>query len=136
MPTIALEGTGASILFATSSFNSDLLSLTLPEKTRAEIETTHLGTTGAKTFKPAVLKEVGTIECEFDHQPQAIDLTGTVAESITISYPLISGQITPTKLQFSGFCTKQGGEEFKVDDRMSTKVSIRVNGDFTVIPST
>jgi hypothetical protein len=136
MPTYALEGTGATIAFATSNFNSDLISLTLPEKAREAIETTHLGTVGAKTFKPAKLKNVGTISAEFDHNPAATDLTGQDIETITISYPLLSGQTTPTRLVISGFATNQGGEEMKVDSRMTSKVTIQVSGDITLVPAT
>jgi hypothetical protein len=136
MPTIALEGTGASIAFANSSFTSDLISLTLPEKAREVIETTHLGTTGAKTYKPAKLKNIGTMSAEFDHNPEAVDLTSKDPEQITISYPLQAGQTTPTKLVFNGFVTQQGGEEFKVDARMTTKVTIQVNGDVNVVAAT
>jgi hypothetical protein len=136
MATIALEGTGANIAFATSSFTSDLISLTLPEKSREVIETTHLGTVGAKTHKPARLINVGTISAEFDHDPVAIDLTKKDPEAITISYPLLTGQTTPTRLVFTGFVTAQGGEEFKVDARMTTKVTIQVTGDITITPAT
>lgn len=136
MTTIALEGTGASIAFGTSSFTNDLISLTLPEKVREAIETTHLGTTGGKTFKPAKLKNVGVIQAEFDHNPAQADLLDGQPEQITINYPLLSGQTTPAKLQFTGFVTQQGGEEFRVDARMVTKVSMQVSGDLTYIAPT
>jgi hypothetical protein len=135
MPTIALEGTGSSISFATSVFTSDLVSLTLPEKAREVIETSHLGTIGAKTYKPAKLKNVGSISCEFDHNPAADDLTDNDPEVITINYPLLTGQTTPAKLTFTGFVTSQGGEEMKIDQRMTTKVTIQVNGDMTFTPA-
>lgn len=136
MATIALEGTGASIQFGSSAFSSDLISLTLPEISREAIDTTHLGTTAAKTAKPAKLRAVGEVSAEFDHNPAAIDLTNRDPEQITISYPLLAGQTTPTKLVFNGFVTQQGGEEMKIDQRMVTKVTIKVNGDITVIAAT
>ena len=136
MPTYAIEGQGASIAFATSTFTSDLPSITLPEKSREVIDTTHLGTTGAKTSKPAKLKNVGTISVEVDHNPAADDLTDNDPETITISYPLLTGQTTPVKLQFNGFVISQGGEEFKTDQRLTTKVTIQVNGDIAVIAAT
>jgi hypothetical protein len=136
MPTYALEGTGASIAFGSSTFTSDLISLTLPEKAREMLDTTHLGTLVAKTYKPAKLKNVGTISCEFDHNPQADDLVDNAIETITIRYPLLSGQSSPTILTFQGFVTQQGGEEFKVDAKMTTKVTIQVSGDITVTNAT
>jgi hypothetical protein len=136
MPTFAIEGQGGSIAFATSVFTSDLIAITLPERSREVIDTTHLGTTGAKTSKPAKLRNIGTIAVEFDHNPAAADLTNADPETITISYPLLAGQTTPVKLQFNGFVISQGGEEFKTDQRMTTKVTIQVNGDVNVIAAT
>jgi hypothetical protein len=131
MPTVALEGTGSTIAFGSSLFSSDLISITLPENVREVIDTTHLGTTAAKTKKPAKLINVGEITCEFDHDPSAIDLTKRDPEQITIRYPLLTGQATPTTLVFNGFVSSQGGEEMKIDQRMITKVTIVVNGDIT-----
>lgn len=136
MPTIALEGTGASIAFASSTFTADLISLTLPERAREVIETTHLGTLVSKTFKPAKLQNPGTISCEFDHVPEAQNLVLNSIEQITINYPLQAGQTSPTRLVFQGFVTQMGGEEMKVDSRMTTKVTIQVSGDITVTPAT
>ncbi len=136
MTTYAVEGTGATIAFGTSTYASDLITFTLPEQMRAVIDTTHLGTTIAKTHKPAKLKDVGAISCEFDHNPAAADLLLNALETITIAYPLLSGQSTAAKLQFSGFIEKQGGEDFKVDARLLTKISIKVSGDLTKIAAT
>ncbi len=136
MTTVALEGTGATIAFATSQFASDLISLTLPEKVRAALETTHLGTSGAKTYKPAKLKDVGEIQCEFDHNPDEVQLLDQQAEEVTITYPLLPGQATPAKLVFQAFATKEGGEEFKVDALMRTKVTLKVSGDLDYTAAT
>lgn len=136
MPTLALEGVGATITFGTSTFTSDLLKLTIPERMREVLETTHLGTAVAKTYKPAQLQTVGVISAEFDHDPAASDLLLGDVETITIAYPLQSGQTTPAKIQFSGFVTKQGGEEFAVDAKMVTKVDIQVTGALTKIAAT
>jgi hypothetical protein len=136
MTTYAIEGVGATVSFGTSTYACDLITLTLPEKTRATIETTHLGTTVAKTYKPAKLKDVGTVSLEYDHNPAADDLTDNVIETVTINYPLLSGQSVAAKLVFSGFVTKQGGEEFKVDSRMTTKITVQVSGDFAFTAAT
>lgn len=136
MTTIALEGTGASIAFATSEFTADLITLTLPSQSRESIDTTHLGTVGAKTSKPAKLKDVGSIEIEVDHDPSADRLIGAEPEEITISYPLQDGETTPAKLVFTGYVVNEGGEEFKVDDRMRTKMTIKVSGDMEPVAPT
>jgi hypothetical protein len=136
MATVALEGTGATIAFGTSGFTADLISLTLPEFTREAIESTHLGTTGAKTFKSAKLYTVGDISATFDHDPSETDMITQDAETITISYPLLDGQATPTTLEFTGFAMSVGGEEMTVDSRMVTSMTIKPQGAITKTPAT
>lgn len=135
MTTIALEGTGAAIAFSVSSFTSDLITLTLPDETVESMETTHLGTTGAKTSKPGKLKAIGPIECEFDHNPAAPSLL-KVEQAFTISWPLRTGQATPYKRVYSGYVSKQGGEPMEVGKLMRSKVTITVSGDYSEVQPT
>lgn len=136
MPTIALEGVGATIAFGTSDFTADLVSLTLPEKTREALETTHLGTEDAKTFKPAVLKNVGTITAVFDHDPDDFGtLIDSPPEQVTITYPVLPGQSVGTKLVFTAFASSEGGEELAVDTLARTNVTLQISGDITVTPA-
>ena len=136
MATIALEGVGATIAFGTTTtFVADLVSLTLPEQSREALETTHLGSLVAKSFKPGKLKNVGTISAEFDHAPEGVALISGPVETITITYPLLGVQTVGTKLVFSGFVTAEGGAEFRVDTLMRSKVTIQVAGDITVTPA-
>jgi hypothetical protein len=136
MATIALEGVGGSITFGTSVYASDQIKITFPTPTRETLDTTHLGTVGAKTSKPARLKDVGSIEVEFDHNPEAYDLLDGDPETITINYPLRTGQTTPTRWVMSGYAVSVGGEEMAVDAKMVTKVTIKVTGDITITPAT
>jgi hypothetical protein len=134
MPTVALEGTGARIAFAMSSFTSDLISLQLPERAREAIETTHLGSLVTKTFKPGVLIDPGQVTAEFDHNPAAAKLIKGAAEVITITYPKQDGQTTAATLAFTAFCVSEGGEEFTVGSRMTTKITFQVTSDYTFTP--
>jgi hypothetical protein len=136
MATVALEGTGASITFGTSGFAADLITLTLPEFTREAIETTHLGTTGAKTFKSAKLYTVGDISATFDHDPRETNMITQAAETITITYPLQAGEVTAKTLSFTGFVMSWGGEEMTVDNRMITNATIKAQGAITETPAT
>jgi hypothetical protein len=134
MPTVALEGTGARIAFETSNFTSDLITLQLPERAREAIETTHLGSLITKTFKPGVLIDPGQVTAEFAHNPAAVRLIKAAPERITIHYPLEPGQSAPAALAFTGFCTSEGGEEFTVGSRMTTKLTFQVTSDYDFTP--
>jgi hypothetical protein len=133
---INLEGTGASIEFATSGFTAPLVSLTLPELTREKLETTHLGTTPAKTNQPGKLYAVGDISCVFRHDAEETSLILEAPEQITINYPLLAGEATPKKLTFTGYAISDGGEEVAVDTIMDTNVTLAVSGAITVTPAT
>jgi hypothetical protein len=134
MPTVALEGTGARIAFSASSFTSDLITLQLPERAREAIETTHLGSLVTKTFKPGVLIDPGQVTAEFDHNPAAAKLIKGSVETITIHYPKEDGQTTAATLAFTAFCVSEGGEEFTVGSRMTSKLTFQVTSDYTFTP--
>ncbi len=136
MSTIALEGVGARIKFYSSNLTSDLITLSLPERAREAISTTHLGTKVAKTSKPGKLIDAGQISAEFDHDPDAPVLLKQDPETIAIHYPLEEGQDNPARLSFKGFVVSEGGEEFNVDTRMTTKVTIQVISDYSYTPAT
>ena len=81
-------GTGSTIGTMTTSAleTHEILSMSMDGISRADVETTHLGTTGARTYIPGVLYEGGTItfEANFDIGFDYVtELTG-IAESVQI----------------------------------------------------
>ena len=128
---MAIEGTGATITFATSGFTAECTNIQLPELARESLETTHLGTTTAKTFKPAKLYDAGEVTVTVFHDPAADLIISEEPETITITYPLETGQTTAATVSFTGFVTGQGGETFKVGELMSTNLKIKVTGEIT-----
>lgn len=137
--TLALEGSGATIQFLGCGFSSDLLGLVLSDKAREAIETSHLGTVGAKTYKPGETQDLGTIEAVFDHAPDAVNLVGLPPGQIVIRYPdTDTMQYDPIVVW--GFAVQQGGEKMWPDNRMVTAVTIRlsINDEYVavVIPPT
>lgn len=130
MPTIALEGVGASIAFATSAFAADIYSISLPERTREKIDTTHLGSTVVKTAKPGKLIDPGEIQVEIDHDPAAARLVKQPPEQITVHYPLRGSQTVSDQIEFTGFVTSEGGESFEVGKALRTKLTITVTSDY------
>lgn len=123
-----IEAVGATIAFASTGFSYNLIDLVAPSRAREALETTHLGTTVAKTFKPGKLHTVGVYEATFDHKPGALDMLTKGKERVTITYPLEEGQTTPATIAFDAFVTQMGGEEYKVDTLMRSKVSLQVTG--------
>jgi Lambda phage tail tube protein, TTP len=88
MPAVTPDtGLGAAITFS-SGFMARMLSIEISGIERAELESTHMGTTGAaKTFVPADLYDPGemTVEMHFDTDASP-PITGA-AETVTITWP-------------------------------------------------
>lgn len=132
MPTIALEGTGASITMA--GFTADLLTLSLPEPAKNAIGTTHLGTPVAQTNKGSRLADPGQVTVEFDEVPAAPALLHRAPGPVTITYPLRPGLATPDRLQFTAFAIAEGPGEFTVGQRLTRKLTLALTGDLAFTP--
>ena len=117
-------GTGITIAFGTSSFSADLLSLNGSAIERGEYETTHMGTTGSKTFSPMDLIDQGEIEMEFAFDPDAQPPIGGATETITITFPLPAGGLTSATLIGSGF-VKSWTWGAELEEKMTGSATVR-----------
>lgn len=131
MTDVNLEGTGATIAFGSSTVTSNLVTLGMSEQTREALDTTHLGTTDAKTYKPSKLKDVGDISCTFDHDPAEGDLILEDTEEVVITYPVRTGESVGAKRTFNAFVISEGGESFEVGGLLRTNRTLKVSGDIT-----
>ena len=82
---MATEGLGTTIVFGTSGFNANLLSLDGPSLTREAIDSSHMGTTTNMTFIPAGLSDGGEISGEWEFDAGLTPPIDAVAETITIT---------------------------------------------------
>lgn len=106
---VADDGLGATLTLGTSTWeaNAVITSITPDAITREALDTTHLGTTTAKTFIPTDLRDNGGFSVEF-----LADAANTVcppmaaAETVTITYPPPSGSTNGATISGSGFCTE------------------------------
>lgn len=138
MATVALEGTGTRIYFSDSHVGADLISLSIDERAREIIETTHLGTKKAKTYKPVATDARGRVTVVLDHAPEGVILTGRPPQLVTIEYPSDPGQ-EAVRISFAAAAVAQGKEEMRMDQRMVTEIALVVVGleelpGFHVVP--
>lgn len=99
-------GMGASVAFGTTGFTANWKSIN-GQTQREIIDKTHLGSTSAREAIQAKMKNPGTLEMEIQLDPgmtTAIPMT-TTAETVTVTFPLMSGQTTAASLSSSGFVT-------------------------------
>ena len=126
----AIEGTGASITFA--STGCTLLATSIQSQGIAweAIPTTHLGTTNAKTFIRGDLYDPGTITVNFLTEPENLDTllsNAAASETITITYP-DTGAATEAS---SGFITSIDPATSEVDTVVQGSLSVKRTGVIT-----
>lgn len=127
--------TGATVVFGTSAFSAELMSVGLPGVTRQSIDTTHMGTTVARTFIPSDLIDWGELEIEFAFDPDNEPPMDGVAETITITFPIPSGGIGGATIAGSGFFTNFSMTG-PLEEKMTATATIKWSGDLTWTDST
>lgn len=132
------NGTGTTVTFGTSSITANVTAISDTGVSREAIETTHLGTTGGRTYIPGDIYEPGeiTLSVQFDPDKNIeVDIL-RVAETVTITYPLASGQSTASAHASSGFITSYGNVEVAGEALMSAEIVVKKTGALTTTPST
>ena len=130
-------GTGTTIAFGTSGFSANLLSIDWDGIERAAPETSHMGSTkdadaefGSRTFMAGDLANAGEVTATFQFNPDTTPPVGTV-ETITVTYPLASGDTTPANWAFSGFMREYGAVA-ALEDVMECTAVIRAKTGVTI----
>jgi hypothetical protein len=124
--TVSLEGLGFSVEFATSTVTARLVAMTAPSRTREAIDDSSISETGDIPFIPSAQIDGGEISLEFISVNGDEKLIEAGTETVSIVYPLESGQVTPLKKNFDAFATSEGGEEFSRASRVTKKVTMKV----------
>lgn len=123
-------GTGTSIVFGTSAFAANLLVVNHNNSSRPVVKTSHMGTTTNDTFMPGDLTDNGEVEVEFQFNPDNQPPISGAAETITISFPLSSGESVKATAAFSGFCFGwQWGAP--MEELMTATATLKVSGAIT-----
>lgn len=127
---VGIEGIGTTITFGTTGFSANLLDVSGPSIERGSIETTHMGTTLAKTFIAEQLYDPGgvdiTIEFNGGDIPPAKSSTAT--ETITIDWAGATGSGT---WSFSGFMTNYQPTA-AIGERMQATATIKATGPISI----
>jgi hypothetical protein len=122
--TVILEGLGASIT-GNGITARPVITLSLPERALEAIPTDTLSSVDVKTSKPGGLMDPGQVTVEFEYDPATTSLlTKTIGEYV-LTLPSSGGTLT-----FSGWVQAEGGEEFSVGTRLTTKITIQVTSKY------
>lgn len=118
-------GTGITIVFGTTGFSAEILDVTPPAWSRESVDTTHQGTTTARTFTPVDLYDGGEFSFEHHYQPDDTPPMTTVAEEITLTFPEGATQV------FDGFMTSYE-PAVPLEDKMTCTSTVKVTGDIEI----
>lgn len=132
------NGTGASVVFGTSSITANITGISDTGVSREAIPTSHLGTTGGHTYIPGDLYEPGeiTLSVQFDPDKNIETDILRVAETVTIHYALATGQSTKSQHSSTGFITSYGNISVEMETLMSAEITVKRSGNLTTTAST
>jgi len=138
MPGTSIQdGRGTTIAFGTSSFTSEVVSIDWSGITRDPIDSTHLGSAaptasefGGMEFIPPDLADAGEISLELHTDPDKIPPLNLATEIITVTFPLVSGDTTPTKWVANGFTTGYSANATS-GEKITTTMTVKITGVIT-----
>lgn len=124
-------GTGTTVTFGTSAFSAQLLSVDWSGIERESVDTTHMGTTDARTFMGGSLYDPGEIEMEIAFDGDDTPPIAGAAETITVEFgKKSSGSTNGAKWAGTGFVS-----EFEVtsplEDKMEATMTVKMSGAIT-----
>lgn len=126
-------GTGSTITFGTSSYSASVTDIQIGGQERAVIDTSHMGTTGARTKIVGDLYEPGTVEVSIIYDPNSEPPFGA-AETITVTWPIPAGGASGATLAGSGFISSRS-QSIPLEDLMTATYTIQYADDLTYTDS-
>ena len=105
--------------------------VTLPGAEMDVFESSHQGTTVAKTFIPGDLYDCGTFECTVQHKQDA-DYFAEVGLETTVTLELPHKPASASKLVFAGVIQSYKPQNTPLNETMFADVVIKVSGDVVV----
>lgn len=120
------NATGITIVFGTSGFGGEIVDVNGPSLARESIDTTHQGSTAARTFAPADFYDAGELTYTLHFNPDTLPIISSAAETITVTWP------AGATWAFSGFLTGISNVA-TLDDKMTADVTVKASGQVTAV---
>lgn len=128
------EGHGATLVFATTGYAPNIVSINTPGVTRAALETTNLGTTGGKIYIPEKLPEFGELSFTVQMNPDALAPVDAPAEAITLTFgDAGAGNSSAADWDFTGFVSEAGPASISTGEILVQDITVKVSG--AIIPT-
>lgn len=128
-------GTGSVLILG--SFTANIISINHGGVDRESVPTSHLGTTGGRTFLPGDLYDPG--EFEIEYQVDTEDPNNAAAKppydgdpaTVTVKMPLKSGDSTPAQVSSSGFVTSASPFAIALEGLITGSLTVKLSGALT-----
>lgn len=134
---------GASVTFATSGFSYNIVGVNIGSLETPALETSHIATTAAgvgqegnATYIPGDIVRHGPATLRIHWNPSLGVIPIGVVQTITFTYPLVSGDTTAAYQTGSGFVSGFTPDEFVIDGVMTAQVTIQKSGPWTKVAAT
>jgi hypothetical protein len=121
------HGLGTTVTFATSAFSANIISVDVSQS-RGATETTHMGTTGDKSFIPFDLVDNETMVMEIQYDGSLAPPIDQAVETITIDW---AGVGVGHKTAFSGFAISFSASG-PIEDLMTGSLTVQRTGAVTI----
>lgn len=120
--------TGASLTFVTSGTTFAITSISQGSISRESRRVSNFGTTGAHEYLAGALIDWDTFTVEFLLDPDVQPPIAAAAETVRITFPLLTGQITAAKVEGTGFVESWDFEMGEVDGIGEGSMVVRWDG--------
>ncbi len=113
---------GITITFGTSAFSAEILDVTPPATSIADIKTSHMGTAdGYHTYVPADLVDNGQLTFDIAFEADNLPPIDGALETVTIAFP------GGTSNSFKGYVNSYAPKA-PMEDRMTGTIGVKVSG--------
>lgn len=123
-------GLGTTVSISGGGYAYEVTGINPPKVSRKAIDTSHLGTVGARTFTPGKLVDPGSLELDINMNPGA-----TVPVSVTTLLPVVITFPDRETWTMNGFVTEYAPGNITEDEKMSAKITLKVSGMITAAAS-
>ena len=121
-------GNGATLAFGTSGFTPLVLSIDGLDETLAALDDSTLATTNYRTMCPGDLIEMAPFTVAIRWEQDDLPPLNVVAETITLTYALESGESSGATLIATGFLTGRTGPSLANDEIAEASIAIQFDG--------
>lgn len=126
---MAQSGKGASIAFGSSAWSLSLVSVDLGESAKDPHEVTALSDSKIKR-QPGDVEDPGSMEVEYYYDQSAASMPAvtSTAETVTVTFPLKSGESQGATLAGTAFVTKVKRPTLVIGTIMKGKLTVQWSG--------